>query len=74
MVKKLLADSANRYRERYELSTRRLDDMRLAINYLSALYRVHIAISEKSEAEEIKKKATVWKDKMDNDRKKGQNS
>ncbi|MBE6349338.1 MAG: hypothetical protein E7062_01100 [Spirochaetaceae bacterium] len=74
LVKKLLADSANRYRERYELSTRRLDDMRLAINYLSALYRVHIAISEKSEAEEIKKKATVWKDKMDNDRKKGQNS
>lgn len=71
LVKKLLGQSADRYRDRYELSTRRIDDMRLGINFLLALRRIHMLLQEKDEAEEIKKKALVWRDKMEADQKKG---
>ncbi|MGI5173415.1 hypothetical protein H0R92_07405 [Treponema sp. OMZ 840] len=71
LIKKLLGESADGYRDRYELSTRRLDDIRLGINYLIALRRVQIALSETEDAEETKKKAVVWKSKMDTDQKKG---
>jgi hypothetical protein len=71
LIKKLLSESADGYRERYELSTRRIDDIRLAINYLLALRRINMLLNEKDEAEDIKKKALVWKDKMDSDQKKG---
>ncbi len=71
LIKKLLAQSADGYRDRYELSTRRIDDMRLAINYLKALRRLHIVLDEAVDAEEVKKKALVWKSKMEIDQKKG---
>ncbi len=71
LIKKLLNESADGYRDRYELSTHRIDDIRLAINYLTALRRIQILLGEKDEAEEIKKKALVWKTKMEVDQKKG---
>lgn len=71
LLKKLLNESATNYRDRYELSTRRLDDIRLGINYLLALRRVLILLEERDEAEEIKKKAVVWKAKMEADQKSG---
>ncbi|MDI9386189.1 MAG: hypothetical protein QM387_01235 [Spirochaetota bacterium] len=71
LIKRLLNESADGYRERYELSTRRIDDMRLAIQYLLALRRIHLLLNEKDEAEDIKKKAIVWKEKMEADQKKG---
>ncbi len=71
LLKKLLDRSATEYRDRYELSTRRIDDMRLAINFLIALRRISLILGETEEAEEIKKKAVVWKDKMENDTKHG---
>jgi|SRR5574344_343708 hypothetical protein len=71
LIRKLLDESATGYRDKYELSTRRLDDIRIAINYLLALRRVSIVIGDKDAAEEIKKKAIVWKDKMDADQKSG---
>lgn len=74
LVKKLLGESADGYRDRYELSTRRLDDIRLGINYLIALRRIQIALSEVEDAEETKKKAVVWKAKMDADQKKGRSN
>ena len=70
LLKKLLSKSADGYRERYELSTRRADDMRLGINYLIAYRRLLIVMGEKDEAEEIKKKIQVWKEKMEQDSKK----
>ena len=70
-VKKLLNESATNYRDRYELSTKRIDDIRLAINYLLALRRINIMLNEKDEAEELKKKIIVWKNKMENDQKTG---
>ena len=71
MVQKQLNDSATAYRDKYELSTRRIDDMRNAIKYLLALRKLFIAIGDSNQAEEVKKKAVVWKDKMDADHKAG---
>ncbi|MCQ2610733.1 MAG: hypothetical protein MJ169_03205 [Treponema sp.] len=74
VIKKLLEDSANAYRDKYELSSRRFDDMTAAINYLLALRRIAISMGSSDEAEEIKKKAVVWKDKMEADRKSGKSN
>lgn len=71
MITKLLNDSATAYRDKYETSTRRIDDMRNGIKYLLALRKLNIAIGNSGQAEEIKKKAVVWKDKMDADHKAG---
>ena len=71
LIIKLLNSSATGYRDRYELSTRRIDDMRDAIKYLLALRRIYVLLGNSEQAEEVKKKAIVWKDKMDADQKKG---
>ncbi len=71
MIQKLLNSSATAYRDRYELSTRRIDDMRSAIKYLLALHRLYILLGNREQAEEIKKKAVVWKEKMDSDHRTG---
>ena len=71
LIKKLLEKSAAAYRDRYELSTRRIDDIRMGINFLLAQRRLAIAIGNSDEAEELKKKALVWKEKMDADHKAG---
>lgn len=74
LIIKLLNNSATAYRDKYELSTRRIDDMRNAIKYLLALHRLYIILNNREQAEEIKKKAVVWKDKMDSDNKAGLNN
>lgn len=71
LVTKLLETSAQAYRDKYELSTRRLDDMQNAIRFLLALHRLHVVLGQTSMAEDVKKKAQVWKDKMDADQKSG---
>ena len=72
LVKRLLSQAATRYREKYELSTGRIDDFRLAINYLLALRRIHIILNEREDAEEVKRKADIWQQKMEKDHKKAQ--
>ena len=67
----MLSDSATAYRDKYEMSSRRIDDMRNGIRYLLALRRLYIAVGNAEQAEEVKRKALVWKDKMDADHKKG---
>lgn len=71
LIRKLYDQSATAYRDRYELASHRIDDMRMAIQFLSGARRVAIALGESDEAEEIKKKAGVWKQKVDIDQKKG---
>ncbi|MBN1409878.1 MAG: hypothetical protein JW969_03475 [Spirochaetales bacterium] len=70
LTKKLLQKAADKYREKYELSTRRLDDMQLAINYLSALKRLLMVLNQKENIDVIKKKIDVWSLKMETDQKK----
>jgi len=72
LVTRLFQQAADRYREKYELSTGRIDDFRLAINYLLALRRIHLILNERSEAEEAKKKADIWREKMEKDHKKAE--
>ena len=62
------------YRDKYELSTRRIDDMRNAIKFLLARHKLCLAIGDKTNAEDIKKKAVIWKDKMEADQKAGSSS
>ena len=67
LTKRMLQHSADRYREKYELSTSRIDDFKLAINYLSALRRVHLMLGEADQGDTVKKKLDVWKNKMESD-------
>lgn len=69
LTKELLQHAADRYREKYELSTLRMDDFKQAIAYLGALRRIHMILSEAAEAEVIKKKMDVWRTKMEDDEK-----
>jgi hypothetical protein len=59
-VKKLLADTSSRFHERYELSTKRSEDLHKAANFLSALHRLHVVLNEQQEAEQVKKKYDSW--------------
>ncbi len=69
LCKRLLQQSSDRYREKYELSTLRLDDIKQAILFLSTLRRLHILLGETDESEVVKKKIDIWKTKMESDQK-----
>ncbi|OJF75713.1 MAG: hypothetical protein BKP49_10990 [Treponema sp. CETP13] len=71
LIMRLLDKSSNGYRDKYELSTHRLDDMRLAIQYVISLRRIQILLGQTDEAENLKKKVSVWKAKMEADQKSG---
>jgi hypothetical protein len=70
LVKKIFQQSADRYREKYELVSNRIEDFNLAITYLSALKRINILLGEKDEVETLKKKIDVWNTKKESDAKK----
>lgn len=68
MVKQLLQRSADRYRQKYELSTLRMDDFKRAISFISALKRIYSIIGGKpDEIEVLKRKIDVWTTKMETD-------
>jgi hypothetical protein len=67
MIKKLLMQAADRYREKYELSTNRIDDFKQGINFLSALRRIHALMGDREEAETVKKKLEIWSAKLETD-------
>ena len=70
LMKKLLAQAADRYREKYELSTNRIDDFKMGIHFLNSLKRIHILLGDRSDAETVKKKAEIWSAKLEVDMKK----
>jgi len=67
MIKKLLSQAADRYREKYELSTNRIDDFKMGISYLSALKRLGILTGDQIEAATSKKKLDTWTAKLNSD-------
>ncbi|GHV17286.1 hypothetical protein FACS189493_4620 [Spirochaetia bacterium] len=69
LVKKILGVAADRYRQKYELSTNRPDDFEQGIRFLGALRRIHINIGEQNEAEELKKRIDAWTAKLKTDSK-----
>lgn len=74
IVREKLLHAADRYREKYELSTSRIDDFKIAIQYLMALRRLHMQLGETDDAEKVKKKIDVWKNKMESDEKASESS
>jgi hypothetical protein len=70
LIKKLLSQAADRYRERYELSTRSLEDLKKGILFLSALRRMQILLGNRREVELTKKRIDVWEAKLFADSKK----
>ncbi|MFW6211904.1 MAG: hypothetical protein ACOC8L_03310 [Spirochaetota bacterium] len=72
LVKELLQTSADRYRERYELATNRIDDFKRAVDFLLSLKRIHAMLGETQQADATKRKADVWKAKMDDDEKRAE--
>lgn len=67
MIKKLLNLAADRYREKYELSTNRIDDFKQGINFLGSLRRLHVLLGDREDAETIKKKQEIWSAKLETD-------
>jgi len=72
LARELLQQAADRYREKYELSTLRVDDIKAGINFLFAVRRLHVVLGESEQAEVVKKKAEIWRTKMENDVKKAE--
>jgi hypothetical protein len=70
LAKEWMNRSADRFREKYELSTNRIDDFKMACSFLAALRRLHMVLGEPLDAENVKRKYDVWKAKMDDDSKK----
>jgi hypothetical protein len=69
MIKKLLNQAADRYREKYELSTNRVDDFKQGINFLGSLRRLHVLMGDREDAETVKKKYEIWSAKLETDMK-----
>ncbi len=72
LAKTILQQASDRYRQKYELATLRIDDFKLAIGYLSALKRLHALIGETEQSEALKRKINVWKEKMEDDSRKAE--
>jgi len=70
LIKKLLVQAADRYREKYELSTGQVSDFKTGINFLGALRRLHTVLGDNDESQEIKKKLAIWAAKLETDLKK----
>ena len=70
LAKRLLMQAADRYRERYELSTNRIDDFKMGIHFLGALRRLHIILGDREDSENVKKKLDIWSSKLEIDSKK----
>jgi hypothetical protein len=59
LAKELCQQAADRFREKYELSTQRIDDIKVGINFLGALRRLHFVLGEAEQADVVKKKADI---------------
>jgi hypothetical protein len=64
LIIKLLMQSADRYRERYELSTNKVSDFETGINFLYALRRIHLILGDREKAWDVKRKLDTWEHKL----------
>lgn len=68
--KNILEAAAQKYRTKYELSTRDITDMNKGIDLLNLLVRIYIILNEQEKAQETKKTQEKWKEKLELDLKK----
>ncbi|GMO52862.1 MAG: hypothetical protein Ta2G_10840 [Termitinemataceae bacterium] len=59
-VKQILGNTADRFRERFDLATKRKEDLRVGLLFLSSLKRIHIMLNERDDAANIQKKIDNW--------------
>lgn len=69
MVKRQFQVVADRYREKYEVFSMKMEDFKQAILFLNALRRLHTIFGERAEADELKKKIDIWSAKLESDQK-----
>ena len=67
LAKKLLSQVADRYRQKYELSTNLIEDFNKGIFFLSALWRLCTVTDDQQEAVTAKKKVEIWNAKLASD-------
>jgi hypothetical protein len=67
LVKKLLMQAADRYRDRYELSTNRVNDFEMGIRFLHALRRLLMMFGNQEEGRTVKRKLDIWETKLNKD-------
>jgi hypothetical protein len=70
IVKKMLADVADRFHSRYMLATKRHEDIWKAGNFLNALKSLHLVLNERYEADTVKKKYDSWFGALESEQKK----
>lgn len=70
LAKKWMEHSANRYREKYELSTKQIVDFRTAIRFLEGLRKIYVYMNRSNEADATKRKIDSWTQKLEYDEKK----
>ena len=64
LIKKLLAQTADRYREKYEQSTAHVNDFKIGINFLSSLKRLNTITGSPIDVIAVQKKIDVWNNKL----------
>jgi hypothetical protein len=67
LVKKLLMQAADRYHDRYDLSTHRVNDFEMGICFLHAFHRILVILGDREEASAVKRKLDIWEAKLNND-------
>jgi hypothetical protein len=72
IVKQMLADVSAQYRDRYSISTQRVEDLQSAQSFLESLRYIHFALGEQTEAANVKKQCEILASKIENELKKKQ--
>jgi len=67
LILKSLDEVAERYRSKYELTAKRIEDMNHAVSFLAFKRRVCILLGDNDSAEYAKKKFDSWKKKLNED-------
>jgi hypothetical protein len=67
LVKKLLSEAVDRYRQKYEIISRDIDDFKTAIFFLRALAMFDLFTGDQADAEVVKKKLSAWNNKLNMD-------
>ncbi len=66
-IKEYLRKAADRLREKYEVATNDLGEMKNATKYLSSLMRISILFNDGEEANNLKKNIKIWEEKLEQD-------
>jgi len=60
IIQRLLKDASNGYREKFELSTKDIEDLKKAIDLQKALLRINMVLGDNEKIENCKKQIEVW--------------